>query len=161
MLAVMIMGYAVPAREWFWQKSRTAALTKQVEEQQARLAELQAQEARWNDKLYVAAQIRTRLHYVLPGEVGYVVLDEKDAPAPIPSGDPGRQPEAPAWWKTLWGSVQKSAATPEAVPSGSATPTPVPSGSPTPSSGASATPTTVPSGSATPSATPTSGASRG
>jgi len=31
--------------------------------------------ARWQDDAYAEQQIRDRLHYVMPGETGYIVID--------------------------------------------------------------------------------------
>ena len=46
------------------------------------MADLQAAEARWDDPAYVEAQARARLHFVRPGEVGYVVLTEEELASP-------------------------------------------------------------------------------
>jgi hypothetical protein len=60
---------------------------------------------RLQDPAYVTSLIRERLHYVLPGEVGYVVLDPSEAPAPSSA----KKAVAPvAWYSTLWGSVQST-----------------------------------------------------
>ena len=39
------------------------------------------QHERWEDPAYVEAQARERLHYVMPGETSYVVLEADEAPA--------------------------------------------------------------------------------
>ncbi len=58
-------------------------------------------------------QARDRLHFVLPGEVGYVVVDgEGEQVGALP--DPAAvDPEATGpWWSKLWGTVEAAAAEP-------------------------------------------------
>ena len=59
------------------------------------------------DPAYVARLARERLHYVLPGETSYVVLEPHTGPVPSQSGPVVAQadPEAP-WFSQLWGSVE-------------------------------------------------------
>ena len=69
----------------------------------ARVDALVLREERLKDPAYVTSLIRERLHYVLPGEVGYVVLDPEEAPAPVRQG---AKAAASPWYSTLWQSVQ-------------------------------------------------------
>lgn len=36
--------------------------------------------SRWSDPVFVRAQVRERLFYVMPGEIAYLVIDDLDAP---------------------------------------------------------------------------------
>lgn len=87
-----------------------------VAEQQQRVLDLQVQRKRWDDPAYVRAQARERLHYVLPGETSYVVVDGQPAagtpgvPASV-TGD-GADAHKPAWYATVWRSVQGASASP-------------------------------------------------
>ena len=73
----------------------------------AELANLQAQQARWNDPAYVEQQARSRLQYAKPGETVYVVIrpgdkdDETTSNAPKTSTVVGD-----AWSTRVWSSVQ-------------------------------------------------------
>jgi hypothetical protein len=59
---------------------------------------------RLKDPAFVTSLIRERLHYLLPGEVGYVVLDPAEAPAP--ANVAASKPKQP-WYSSMWSSIQK------------------------------------------------------
>ena len=105
-LAALVMTLAFPVRQFVQQRAQLAALQAQVDHQKASVASLQAQRDRWQDPAYVEAQARARLHFVFPGETGYVVLSPGDvARARHPEL---RQPALPAtpWYDALWHSVE-------------------------------------------------------
>jgi cell division protein FtsB len=105
-LAALVMTLAFPVREFVQQRAQLASLQALVDRQQASVTSLQAQRDRWQDPAYVEAQARARLHFVFPGETGYVVLSPGDVAR---ARDPQlRQPELPAtpWYDTLWHSVE-------------------------------------------------------
>ena len=107
-LAVIIAGLiftlAVPVRAWFAQRAQIAGLRAEVEAAQARVTDLQVSKQRWEDPAFVAAEARRRLHFVLPGEVGYVTLGAGTDAVPA---DAGTAPDEP-WYTTLWGAVQRA-----------------------------------------------------
>ncbi|MGQ7294807.1 FtsB family cell division protein [Quadrisphaera sp. KR29] len=82
-----------PVRTYAAQQSQLSALRQDISAREQRVAELQAQAARWDDPAYAATQARARFGYVLPGETGYAVLG---APTPVPSGAGGTSPTATA-----------------------------------------------------------------
>ena len=105
-LAALVMSLAFPLREYVQQRSQIAALEAEAAHRQSRVESLQQQAQRWNDPDFVELQARDRLHYVFPGETGFVVLSPKDV-------QEARQPEirvAPKvsdpWYETLWSSLQ-------------------------------------------------------
>jgi cell division protein FtsB len=102
-LAVLAASYALPVRAWLDQRSQLAELTDQRDALAAEVAELRDAAALWDDPAYVRAQARERLNFVLPGEVGLIVLGTEATPeeepvtgtvVPAPGQD---QP----WWSTL------------------------------------------------------------
>ena len=102
-LALIVFTLAVPTRELIAQRADINALRAQNEAAQSRVDALVVRQERLQDPAYVTSLIRERLHYVLPGEVGYVVLDPSEAPAPSSA----KKAAAPvAWYGTLWRSVQ-------------------------------------------------------
>jgi cell division protein FtsB len=118
-LALLVFTLAVPTRELVRQRAEINELRAANEAAQGRVAELVVRQERLQDPAYVTSLIRERLHYVLPGEIGYVVLDPDEAPAPqAPSAA-----EAPSWYATLWSAVQTA--------DGTVVPTPEPSRIPT------------------------------
>jgi len=107
-LALLVATLAMPIREYLQQRATINALHEQYSAGQARVAALQAQQRRWNDPSYLQAQARERLHYVFPGEIGYVVL----SPKAIKQARSTQVPTAPApmtpWYDALWSSVQQA-----------------------------------------------------
>jgi cell division protein FtsB len=101
--ALLVFTLAVPARELLHQRAAINALRADNAAAQARVDELTVRQERLRDPAYVTSLIRERLHYVLPGEVGYVVLDPSEAPAPSKAK---ATTTVPAWYSQLWAAVQ-------------------------------------------------------
>lgn len=104
---MLAISLAYPLREYLAQRSKIAEYEAQVAAQSHRVAELEAARDRWRDPAYVKAQARERLHFVMPGETQYVVLEPDEAPAE----DSGRATAAkPAqkrpWFGDLWRSIE-------------------------------------------------------
>lgn len=95
------------------QQQQISALRETVTEQQARVAELQAEQARWQDPAYVEQQARQRLKFVKEGEKAYTVLDPQDGPASAPGM--AAAPRDSAWYVTVWSSL-RAADAPAAAP---------------------------------------------
>ncbi|MGH3497039.1 MAG: FtsB family cell division protein [Nocardioidaceae bacterium] len=109
-LLVLVMSYASSLRAWLEQRDQINAARADITRTQTAVAGLQQEQRRWKDPAYIEAQARLRFSWVLPGEVGYRVVDrhgqtlgstEHLAAAP---SKPTRQ--RPAWYSSLWGSVQ-------------------------------------------------------
>ncbi|MEQ4203808.1 septum formation initiator family protein [Actinopolymorpha sp. B17G11] len=120
MLAALIVSYASSLRAWSEQQSRLTELRAEAAERRERVAELEGELERWRDPAYVEAQARERFGWVMPGEIGYVVVgaDER-APADQSGTKPSGDDERPAWWSALWGSVERAGNPPR--PSSTAT----------------------------------------
>jgi cell division protein FtsB len=104
-LAVLILPYF---QKWLVQRSQIESTRAQVAQSQGEVRQLSEQLRRWEDDEYVTAQARERLHYVMPGEEGYVVIDPKTAPPPA---DPGATAaDVPVgnkpWYSEVWVSAQ-------------------------------------------------------
>jgi len=100
----LLISLAVPVRTWFGQRAQVASLHTELEAAQQRVDELKIQAARWNDPSFVAAQARTRLRFVLPGEVGYVALG---LPDDVAAAQAAQAPPAP-WYSSLWSSLKQA-----------------------------------------------------
>lgn len=98
----LFFSLAVPVRQWFAQRAEIAQLRADVASARDRVAELQLAKLRWDDPAFVAAEARRRLHFVLPGEVGYVALGTEKTEEEIAAEAAGEQP----WYSTLWGAVR-------------------------------------------------------
>ena len=102
--AALIFTLAVPVRAWFAQRAQIASLRSDVDAAEARVADLQIEKQRWSDPAFVAAEARRRLHFVLPGEVGYVTLGSGADPTAKTADDVSQEP----WYTELWGALQQA-----------------------------------------------------
>lgn len=107
----LIVALAVPVRTWFAQRAEIAQLRADVAATRERVDELRLEQERWADPAFVAAEAKRRLHFVLPGEVGYVTLGAEptaEEAAALAAA------EAAPWYATLWGAVEAADAAGEA-----------------------------------------------
>ncbi len=104
-LALVVVTLAIPVRAWFAQRAQIAALEAQVQATQARVDDLKVQAERWQDPAFIASEARKRLHFVVPGEVGYVVLGEDGKPIPT---EPTQAAEPLPWYSKLWNGLQEA-----------------------------------------------------
>lgn len=114
-LAVVILmltiSYANSLRIYFAQSHEVAATRAEIADREARIGDLQTELDRWNDPAFVKLQARTRLGWVMPGEIGFTVVDADGNPlgggqqldAGAKTGD---DRPAEAWYTRLWGSVE-------------------------------------------------------
>ena len=111
-VCLLAISLAYPLREYLSQRGDITDYRAKVTEQEQRVAELQAQHERWSDEAYVQAQARERLHYVMPGETSYVVLESDDAPASdgVVDALPTETTRSP-WFTDLWSSVEAAGRT--------------------------------------------------
>ena len=101
-LAALVVTLAIPLRAWMSQQAEIAALEADVAQSRERVESLRAELEDWEDPAFVIAQARSRLHFVFPGEVGYVVLGEDDRPI-VPEEESAAD-QAP-WYSRLWDST--------------------------------------------------------
>ncbi|MGW2639380.1 FtsB family cell division protein [Streptomyces sp. NPDC001348] len=103
-VCTMVVALAYPMRQYVSQRAQIADLQRQKQQAEQRVEELRDLKARWQDDSYAEQQIRRRLHYVMPGETGYVVIDPhagKQARADLGAAD---RP----WYANVWDGVDKS-----------------------------------------------------
>lgn len=74
-LAVLILAPTV--QTLVAQRQQIADQQKAVDDLTSQVSGLKQQRARWNDPSYIRAQARDRLYYVMPGEVSYLVIDDR------------------------------------------------------------------------------------
>jgi hypothetical protein len=109
-LLILTISYASSLRIYFAQAHDIAATKAEIVERQQRILTLQGELANWQDESYIRTQARERLGWVVPGEVGYKVVDADGKPLgggaeiSAETTDPVKPPED-AWWAKLWGSV--------------------------------------------------------
>ena len=108
LVSAVLIAVAIPTRQLIEQQARLADLRSQLAANSQRMAELQAEVDRWADPAFVKAQARDRLNYVMPNEVGYIVLEAEEAPAVAPVVRP--KISSP-WYRVLWQSMHDAAKT--------------------------------------------------
>jgi hypothetical protein len=116
-LAFVIVAIALPFKIWLGQRGDLGSLNTQIKRVQARVAQLDAQDKKWNDPAYVEAQARKRLHYVMPGESNRIVLGPKPTHVQKEIATAIAHPAAPPdsdgpWYSQLWQSMQTAGAAP-------------------------------------------------
>jgi cell division protein FtsB len=121
MLGILVLAVVVLAptiASFAEQRQQIAELRAQVSEQEADVQKLRDQRERWNDETYIITQARDRLYYVLPGEVSYLVIDDRTEAA---KADAGTEVSAEVtetkgdWMRTLLGSVMTAGLAPDAT----------------------------------------------
>jgi len=78
LLAVILVGIftlAPSLQLWYEQRREIADYRALVEQAKAELENMEAEKLRWEDEVYIRAQARDRLYFVMPGEVSFLVMD--------------------------------------------------------------------------------------
>ena len=111
-LASVALALALPFKVWVAQRGQISDLQSQTRTAEKRIAQLRAEQQQWQDPAYVRQQARLRLHYVMPGETAYVVLDDRKAKRAKAHKklQPTTELTGP-WYSRLWQSVQVACTT--------------------------------------------------
>jgi cell division protein FtsB len=118
-LAVLVVSYASSLRVWLEQRGEISGLESQIAAGKASVRDMRQERARWHDPAYIEAEARERFAWVLPGEIGFTVIDGKGQPADGELLDPTRRASAgDDWWQSAWGSVVAAGAEPKAAAAG-------------------------------------------
>jgi hypothetical protein len=114
-----MVSYASSMRAYLEQKDHLQSLRASIAGSEQNIEALQREKRRWNDPAYLEAQATQRFGWVMPGEIGFQVIDENGEP--LHHEDTLSDPDAlevvnePAWWETAWQSME-AAGNPEDVP---------------------------------------------
>lgn len=137
-IAAIAITLAQSLRVYFAQRQEIAQYRAHIAATQDEIADLEDQLARWDDQDFVRAEARSRLGWVMPGEVGYRVIGADGEPLGGDSAVLGPEEElAGQWWERVWGSVVLAD---EPLPEATPEPSPVPDRTIGPSPTASETP---------------------
>ena len=105
-VCVLTLTIAGPVRTYFAQRTEMKQLAATEAQLRAQIAELEQQKVKLADPVYIAAQARERLGFVMPGDVPYQVQLPPTAAVP---GAPDGEPLAPAsnepWYTALWHTI--------------------------------------------------------
>lgn len=112
-LAVVVLAPSIAA--YAEQRQQIAELKAEVALQEAEVDRLTEQRERWNDETYIVTQARERLYYVLPGEVSYLVIDDR-SPESLANADRAVSREVTEqrgdWMQTMLRSVMTAGLAP-------------------------------------------------
>ncbi|MFI1567286.1 septum formation initiator family protein [Streptomyces sp. NPDC020490] len=103
-VCTLVVALAYPIRQYVSQRAEIADLERQKQQARERVGQLRDLKARWKDDAYAEQQIRQRLHYVMPGETGYVVID----PGAARRSRAGRTAADRSWYSNVWYGVDRS-----------------------------------------------------
>jgi cell division protein FtsB len=84
-----ILALAQPVQIWYEQRLVMADLQVQNERTRESLAQMKEDLKRWDDPVYIRSQARSRLFYVMPGEISFTVMDAEGTDANDASGTVG------------------------------------------------------------------------
>ncbi|MEU8677115.1 septum formation initiator family protein [Streptomyces sp. NPDC048560] len=97
----LVVALAYPMRQYVSQRDEIADQERLSQEALRRTEELRDEKARLKDDAYIRRLAREHLHYVLPGETGYTVVDP--GAAEDRRGEPGTTDRP--WHSNLWDGV--------------------------------------------------------
>lgn len=124
-VCVLTLTITGPVRTYFAQRTEMQQLRAAETQLRAQIAELEQQKVKLADPVFVAAQARERLGFVMPGDIPYQVQlpatpgAPADASGAVPAGTaPPNQP----WYTALWGTIADQPH--GAAPAGPAPPAP-------------------------------------
>lgn len=127
-LLILVVSIAAPLRNYTEQRKELKAINAEIQAQEQRRDELDAQLKRYRSDDYVREQARTRLGLIEPGESAYRIISPR-----IRAGNPESQdapgsmdlPDTRPWYEQLWDSISVPESTPTGEPAtGDALPVP-------------------------------------
>ncbi len=131
-VCVLTLTIAGPVRTYFGQRTEMRQLKATEEQLRAQIADLESQKVKLADPVFVAAQARERLGFVMPGEIPYQVQLPVNSATPGTPGSeaPAVNPDQP-WYTALWHTIADAPHGPSAAPV-PGPPPPPPPGAPVP-----------------------------
>ena len=137
-VCVLTLTIAGPVRTYFGQRTEMKQLEASEAQLREQIAELEQQKDKLGDPVFIAAQARERLGFVMPGEIPYQV---QLPPGAVVQGAPSDQPTAvkngDPWYTALWSTIADaphgiSPTAPPAPPGAPGAPEPVAPSAPPP-----------------------------
>lgn len=116
-VCVLTLTIAGPVRTYFAQRTEMKQLAASEAALRQQIADLESQKAKLADPVYIAAQARERLGFVMPGDIPYqvqlpagaaVAPDTGPQAVPVRNNDP--------WYTALWHTIADEPHGPPPVP---------------------------------------------
>lgn len=126
-VCVLTLTIAGPVRTYFAQRTEMKQLKETEQQLRAQIAELEQQKVKLADPVYIAAQARERLGFVMPGDIPFEV--QLPPGAVVPGGPSAAEaqtaPSGQPWYTSLWHTIaDEPHGISPAVPPGVAPPIP-------------------------------------
>jgi len=105
-VCVLTLTIAGPVRTYFAQRTEMKQLVEAEAQLRSQIADLEQQKLKLGDPVYIAAQARERLGFVMPGDIPYQVqLPPGAEPVEAPGVDPAKPPSGQPWYTSLWHTI--------------------------------------------------------
>jgi cell division protein FtsB len=104
----LVVALAYPMRQYVAQRLQIADQRQKLQQHQDRLRDLREEKARWEDPAYVEQQARRRLHYLRPGETGYIVPGRSSGHARASRPPRTDRQQDQAWYGSLWRTLDRA-----------------------------------------------------
>ena len=75
----LALAIAPPVKHYFTQRAQISDLQSQLSADNSALVKAREELSLWKDPEYIKSQARERLHFVLPGERQYIVVDGSES----------------------------------------------------------------------------------
>ena len=80
-LGLLVVALSVPVRNWLTQRAEVASLRSDIASSTEQIELLNSELDRWSDPAFISSEARRRLHFLLPGETGYITISRDGRPA--------------------------------------------------------------------------------
>ena len=105
-ICVLTLTIAGPVRTYFAQRTEMKQLQATEEQLRTQIADLEEQKVKLGDPVFIAAQARERLGFVMPGDIPYQVQLPANAAVPgTPGGEPAKANPDQPWYTSLWHTI--------------------------------------------------------
>jgi cell division protein DivIC len=106
LVCVLTLTIAGPVRTYFAQRTEMKQLAASEAALREQITDLESQKAKLGDPVYIAAQARERLGFVMPGDIPYQVQLPQGA-AVTPDTGPEATPvhNTDPWYTSLWHTI--------------------------------------------------------
>jgi cell division protein FtsB len=105
-ICVLTLTIAGPVRTYFGQRTEMKQLEASQAQLREQIADLELQKDKLGDPVFIAAQARERLGFVMPGEIPYQVQLPPGAASPgAPTDTPAAATSGDPWYTALWHTI--------------------------------------------------------
>ncbi len=106
-ICVLTLTIAGPVRTYFAQRTEMKQLKATEEQLRTQIADLEEQKVKLGDPVFIAAQARERLGFVMPGDIPYQVQlpATRGCAEPHRAANPRRRTRDQPWYTSLWHTI--------------------------------------------------------